>query len=101
MRDALQRFATGVYAVWYPQVQRQESQDLPGQLKKLARGDWLHASLTVKAPAPDGLGLHGSGMFVFNPPWKLEAALRPAMPALVRLLGQDSNATYGLKFRQT
>jgi 23S rRNA (adenine2030-N6)-methyltransferase len=101
MRDALQRFATGVYAVWYPQVRRQESQDLPGQLKQLAEGDWLHASLTVKAPAKEGLGLHGSGLFIFNPPWNLEASLRGVMPVLVRLLGQDAKATFKLKFKQT
>ena len=101
MRDALQRFATGVYAVWYPQVQRQESQDLPGQLKQLAGGDWLHASLTVKAPAKDGLGLHGSGLFIFNPPWNLEASLQDVLPVLVRLLGQDAKATFKLKFKQT
>jgi 23S rRNA (adenine2030-N6)-methyltransferase len=101
MRDALRRFATGVYAVWYPQVQRQEAQDLPGQLKQLAERDWLQVSLTVKAPEPDGLGLHGSGMLVFNPPWNLEAALQEAMPALVRILGQDRRATFKLQFRQT
>ena len=101
MRDALKRFATGVYAVWYPQVQRQEAQDLPGQLKQLAEGDWLQVQLTVKAPEADGLGLHGSGMFVFNPPWNLEAALQEAMPALVRILGQDRKATFKLQFRQT
>jgi len=101
MRDALRRFATGVYAVWYPQVQRQESQDLPGQLKLLAGRDWLHASLKVMAPARDGLGLHGSGMFVFNPPWKLAAALEAVMPALVKLLGRDRNASYSLKSRQS
>lgn len=101
MREALQRFATGVYAVWYPQLQRQESQDLPSQLKQLAQGDWLNVSLTVKAAAKDGLGLHGSGMFLFNPPWNLEAALQAALPALVKLLGQDGKATYKLQFRQT
>ena len=101
IRDALQRFATGVYAVWYPQVQRQESQDLPGQLKQLAEGDWLHASLTVKAPAKDGLGLHGSGLFIFNPPWNLEASLQAVLPVLVRLLGQDAKATFKLQFKQT
>ena len=101
MRDALQRFATGVYAVWYPQVQRQESQDLPGQMKQLADRDWLHASLTVKAPAKDGLGLHGSGLFIFNPPWNLEASLQAALPVLARLLGQDAKATFKLKFKQT
>jgi len=101
VRDALQRFATGVYALWYPQVQRQEAQDLPGALRKLAPGDWLQASLTVKAAARDGLGLHGSGMMVFNPPWNLEASLQAAMPVLVRLLGQDRKATFKLQFRQT
>lgn len=101
MRDALQRFATGVFAVWYPQVQRQESQDLPGQLKQIAGNDWLHASLKVMAPARDGLGLHGSGMFVFNPPWKLEAALEAALPAMAKLLGQDRHASYSLKSRKT
>jgi 23S rRNA (adenine2030-N6)-methyltransferase len=101
MRDALLRFATGVYAVWYPQVRRQEADDLPGQLKQLAPGDWLHVSLTVKAPSADGLGLHGSGLVVFNPPWNLEASVKAALPVLVKLLGQDSHASYSLKFRQT
>jgi 23S rRNA (adenine2030-N6)-methyltransferase len=101
VRDALRRFATGAYAVWYPQVQRQEAHDLPGALKKLAPGDWLQASLTVKAAARDGLGLHGSGMFVFNPPWKLAAALEAVLPVLVKLLGRDRNASYSLKSRQS
>ena len=100
MREALKRFPTGVYAIWYPQVQRQESQDLPSQLKQMAQGDWLHVSLTVKAPAEDGLGLHGSGMFIFNQPWTLESALRPEMPLLVKLLAQDRRATFKLQFEQ-
>jgi len=70
------------------------------QLKQLAQGDWLHLWLRVMKPAEDGLGLHGSGVFVFNPPWKLEERLRAAMPALVRLLGQDGQAAYGLQHRQ-
>ena len=100
MRDALHRFATGVYAVWYPQVQRPESKDLSGQLQELAPKGWLHATLKVMAPARDGLGLHGSGVFVFNPPWKLEEALSPVMPVLVKLLGQDRSASYSLRSRK-
>lgn len=99
--DALERFATGIVAVWYPQVQRPESEKLPGQLQRLAAGDWLHVSLTVAAPAGDSLGLHGSGIFVFNPPWKLEAALREAMPPMLSLLRQGTAARYELDFRQT
>jgi 23S rRNA (adenine2030-N6)-methyltransferase len=47
------------------------------------------------------MGLYGSGMFVFNPPWNLEGTLRETMPALARLLGQEGPAAYKLKFRQT
>ncbi|MEO8303411.1 MAG: 23S rRNA (adenine(2030)-N(6))-methyltransferase RlmJ [Betaproteobacteria bacterium] len=101
LRDALQRFATGTYTVWYPKVQRRESDNLPGQLRRLAAGDWLDVSLDVTAPAADGFGLHGSGLFVFNPPWKLETRLREAMPVLVQLLGQDAHAAYDLHFRQS
>ena len=100
MRDALQRFATGVYAVWYPQVQRPESKELPGQLRQLAAKSWLHMTLKVMTPSRDGLGLHGSGMFVFNPPWKLEEALQQASPALVKLLGQDRKASSGIQSGQ-
>lgn len=101
MRDALKRFATGVYAVWVPMVRRGESARLAGELEALAAGDWLHASLKVAPPPKDGLGLYGSGVFVFNPPWKLEAALAEALPVLARLLGGDRRAAYALKFRQT
>jgi len=101
MRDGLKRFANGVYAVWYPLVQRKESHRLAGELEGIASGDWLHASLKVCAPPEDGLGLYGSGMFIFNPPWNLEATLREALPALARLLGQDGKGSFQLQFRQT
>ena len=101
LRDALERFATGTYAVWYPQLQRRESEALPEELHRIATGDWLHVWLRVKAPAADGFGLHGSGLFVFNPPWNLEAELRTVLPALVDALGQDPRAAFGLTFRQT
>jgi len=99
--DALERFATGVIAVWYPIVQRPEALKLAAQLQRLAPADWLGMSLTVAAPAIDGLGLHGSGVFVFNPPWKLEASLREAKPTFLKVLGQDTAAAFHLDFKQT
>jgi len=98
--ECLRRFPTGVYLVWYPQVQRRESEKLPEQLRRLATGSWLHASLTVRAPAEDGLGLHGSGVFVYNPPYTLEGALRQALPFVLRALAQDPAATFSLDGRQ-
>ncbi len=101
MRNALARFATGTYAVWYPQVRRRESERLPAELRRLANGDWLDVSLQVMTAAADGFGLHGSGLFIFNPPWNLETPIRAAMPTLVQLLGRDEHATFTLQFQQT
>lgn len=98
LREALNRFGTGVYAVWYPRVQRPESRRFPELLERLRQNDWLHVTLDVKNPVAGGLGLHGSGMFVLNPPWTLPDALRAAMPYLVQILGQDETARYELEF---
>ena len=101
MRDALARFATGIYAVWYPLVRRGESQHLADELQQITGGDWLHLTLKVAPPPEDGLGLYGSGLFVFNPHWNLEAGLREAMPVLAKVLGQDGQGSFSLKFKQT
>ena len=101
MREGLHRFATGTYAVWYPLLARREAVQLPAQLERLAGSDWLHAALQVKAPAADGFGLHGSGMFVFNPPWKLAEAMQAALPVLTKALAQDEHARFDLNFRES
>lgn len=97
LRDAQKRFRPGVYALWYPQVQRRESRQLPEQLKRLQDKDWLHVTLTVRKPVAGGLGLHGSGMFVLNPPWLLPGALEAVMPYLAKVLAQDETAAYSLE----
>jgi 23S rRNA (adenine2030-N6)-methyltransferase len=97
LREGLQRFAAGVYAVWYPQLQRIEARGLPEQLRQLPAKSWLHVALGVQAPGEDGFGMHGSGMFVINPPWVLRDMLQTVMPYLVRHLGQDAGAGYTLE----
>ncbi|WP_176080979.1 23S rRNA (adenine(2030)-N(6))-methyltransferase RlmJ [Paraburkholderia tropica] len=99
VEDGLQRFATGTYAVWYPQVTRPESQRFPEQLKRLQDKNWLHVSLSVKRPPHDGFGLFGSGMFIVNPPYTLVAALKETMPWLVKALGEDDGAQFKLESR--
>ncbi|PRY99024.1 23S rRNA (adenine2030-N6)-methyltransferase [Jezberella montanilacus] len=96
LKDAVQRFATGCYVVWYPQIQRLEAQQMVRQLDRLDVKSWLHVSLTVKKSSPDGVGLNGSGMFIVNPPYTLKEALKPAMPWMVKMLGQDDRALYKL-----
>ncbi|TCS36027.1 23S rRNA (adenine2030-N6)-methyltransferase [Paucimonas lemoignei] len=97
LNDALKRFATGTYAVWYPVLQRPESRQLPEQLKRLPAKDWLNVTLSTGAPQPDGLGLRSSGMFILNPPWTLAPLLRQVMPWLVDALKQDTAARFVLE----
>jgi 23S rRNA (adenine2030-N6)-methyltransferase len=97
--EGLKRFASGVYAIWYPQLQRTDAQQLPEQLKKLPVKSWLNVALTVQAKGEDGFGMHGSGMFILNPPWNLHAVLQEVMPYLVRYLGQDADATFTLEYQ--
>lgn len=101
LEDALTRFSTGTYAVWYPVLQRLESRQLPDKLKRLPANGWLDVTLTVSGPSPDGFGLRSSGMFIINPPWTLEAMLREVMPYLVKVLGRDEGATFALESGQT
>ena len=85
--EGMKRFAGGVYAVWYPQLQRAESRHLPDQLKRLAVKSWLHVVLSVQTPNEDGFGMHGSGIFIINPPWLLHGVLQEVMPYLVKSSG--------------
>lgn len=96
--DAVKRFATGTYLLWYPLLQRRESQLLPAQLKALGVSSWLHVSLTVQSPSSDGFGMHGSGLFIVNPPYTLPSTLKNLLPVLVDLLRQDAGAEYSLEF---
>jgi len=98
--EGLQRFAGGMYAVWYPQLQRAEARQLPEQLKQLPVKSWLHVALSVQAPSEDGFGMHGSGMFIVNPPWTLHGTLQEVMPYLVRILGQNGEGSFVLDFKE-
>jgi 23S rRNA (adenine2030-N6)-methyltransferase len=99
LEEALGRFATGCYAIWYPVIARRESIALPDRLKAIAKAhqrSWLRAELRTEN-APGERRLQASGMFVFNPPWTLHGHLKDALPILKNALGLDSGASYTLQ----
>ncbi|CAM3799147.1 23S rRNA (adenine(2030)-N(6))-methyltransferase RlmJ [Polynucleobacter arcticus] len=99
LEEALQRFATGCYAIWYPALSRREAAALPDRMKKIATAhqrSWLHTELRVEN-APKERRLQASGMFIINPPWTLEKQLAESLPMLVKALGQDGGAGFVLK----
>lgn len=105
MTDAVKRFNTGTYMVWYPIIPRPEAHDLPRKLKTLAVREgraWLNATLTVKSSKlttdDEGEvvrpGLPASGVFVINPPHTLKATLVGALGQAAKFLAQDKNKAF-------
>lgn len=95
LQASLRRFASGVYALWYPLLPRRESQDLEQQLIDCAPGNYLSAQLRVASPEGD-YGMYGSGMFIANPPWTLREQLASCLPVLAELLGEAGQASFTL-----
>jgi 23S rRNA (adenine2030-N6)-methyltransferase len=84
----MQRWPTGVVAVWYPIKTGAEVQRLHASLKATGLRDLLCLELSVRR-ADSPLGLNGSGLIVANPPWQFETEMLPAMTELHRALSPD------------
>src|SRR5690606_21856742 len=95
VQDAQRRFATGTYAVWYPLLPRPEAARLPQQLAALGSVS-LRIELQVSEPQPQ-FGMHGSGMFVVNPPWRLHEQMNTLLPLLQDILGAPAHSRYLLE----
>jgi len=96
IKDSLGRFSTGTYIVWYPILQRPEPAEMIEDLIQLDIPNWLHVSMNIHAPSLEGFGMHGSGLFIVNPPWTLPKILEETMPVLTQLLALDKTADFKL-----
>ena len=94
---ASKKFATGVYALWYPLLEREAVRLLVHQLEALPVKSLL-VELSVR-PAAAG-GMTGSGMFVINPPWQLQQQLESCLPWLQSVLAERDAAPYRLLSRE-
>ena len=82
---AHRKWATGIYALWYPIKGRGDVDELAKRLSKLGIAKILRAELIV-SPVSDPTRLNGSGLILVNPPWTLERELGVLLPALAELL---------------
>lgn len=85
LAQALKRWPTGIYALWYPIKARQPVERFHAELAMLGLGKVLAAELMIR---PDGGSdtLNGCGLVVINPPWKLDESLAVLMPWLAEVL---------------
>lgn len=96
IKDSLTRFASGTYMIWYPILQRPEPGNMIKDLMQLDIPNWLHVSMSIHGPSLEGFGMHGSGLFIVNPPWTLPKILEETMPVLTQLLALDKTANFQL-----
>jgi 23S rRNA (adenine2030-N6)-methyltransferase len=95
--NALRRFNSGTYLIWYPVLARPEARHLPERLQKLGAESWLRAELAVSRPPREGFGMYGSGLYIINPPWNLPQRLKPALAWLADKLSEAGEGSYLLE----
>jgi 23S rRNA (adenine2030-N6)-methyltransferase len=83
---AHRRWATGIYALWYPIKERAWVWRLHEALIATGIPRMLAFELTLW-PEGDWRRLGGCGMVVINPPWQLDSALAELLPWLHGALG--------------
>ena len=78
----LERFATGVVALWYPvKLERDARRWLELLAARVAPRPVLAAELWIH-PRDSRVGLNGSGMAIINPPYLLDERMRSWLPVL-------------------
>jgi len=106
LEDALRRFPTGTYAIWYPVIARPEAHALARKLKALGtrlQRPWVQAELNIGLTPTEGTStkvaqgraqtsMRASGMHIINPPFTLAQTLRESLPWVLQALREPNGA---------
>ncbi|MDB4224239.1 23S rRNA (adenine(2030)-N(6))-methyltransferase RlmJ [Granulosicoccus sp.] len=82
------KFSNGIYAIWYPVVDRQKIEAMESDLSKSGIKNIQRFELGI-AEDTDERGMTSSGMIVINPPWKLFDKMSKLLPKLAKQLTQS------------
>jgi 23S rRNA (adenine2030-N6)-methyltransferase len=91
VRDAMQKFATGIYEIWFPIKSQVEADAFVGEV--LAGGIDKALRVDTKVAAPQGK-LDRAGLLVINPPYGFEAQMRAAAGLLAPRLAGEIGLTW-------
>lgn len=94
LREALVRFPSGTYAIWYPITERTKSERF---LAEVAASPFVPPSLCAEiqiASDASQVRMKGCGLLIMNPPWQIEAEFRRVLPTMATLLRQDSGGEW-------
>lgn len=93
--EGYKRFATGIYAIWYPVVSRGYIKKMCRQLETSGIRKILQIELRIR-PDTKQRGMTASGMIVVNPPWQLEKQMKKILPYLATTLAPDGTGDWTL-----
>ena len=79
--DGLRRFATGVFAVWYPIKEQRVTAAWHADWRRAIAAPTLVSELWLY-PRDSRVALNGSGLLLANPPWQIEERMRAWLPEL-------------------
>lgn len=93
LKIALERWPTGMYAIWYPIKEKRLAQNLQHKLALLGIDKVLIAELSIY-PEDVPIALNGSGMVIINPPWQLDVRLKILLPWLWEVLAPEKTGGF-------
>ena len=96
IKESHRKFATGIFALWYPMVSRAQVTRFCEKFANQGIRNILRIEMCVRADTNE-YGMTGSGMIIVNPPWKLEQQMREILPWLTDQLKQDDTAHFTIE----
>ena len=90
LQNGLERFAHGVYAIWYPIKEQRLVQKFYMDLNKLPIDKYLYIEIHANESILNQL--NSCGMVIINQPWQLEEKLRENMPRLLQYLKLENGS---------
>lgn len=95
LRAAVPRFATGIYALWYPLKNRHDAGRFVRRATQSLGRPYLSATLETDAPGEGQM--RACGMLIVNPPFGFDAVARETLAWLSTRLAQGPRPVWGLE----
>lgn len=99
LNAAYNRFATGVFCLWYPIINNRPPKSLIAGMENIKATKILQVEFSLnqsKRGQETGVGMDGCGLWIINPPYPLEDELRTALDFL-RTIFNPGVSSYKVK----
>lgn len=95
LRDAIERFDSGVFALWYPIKDRRSIERFHRSLSLKINKPFVAVELSIY-PENVATHLNGSGMIIVNPPWQFVEEMKAVLPWLWQALSPNKQGRFDI-----